>query len=303
MQPRSLWYLAAAFIECNLPHSDYTESPIYQRRNGSLRLTITNNGAGMPYGVYARLLLMHIMTEATIKQTPEIDLPKVRALCRLFGISSSGIANHLINEQIKRLFDCTITLKYDGEDAFDLLDCGNLSAAFFEHLSQSAVPVDYDAYSAMRRSVISGDLFLWLSHRLPHIRKDKPLVTIPLVRMKEQFGASYARHIDFVAAFADAIKTVKIFYPAANIQIKGADVMLYRSHPHVFAGLEPQTVAATALAAIRSNGSVRTAPKAANHSTTGTSYGYENFNIGGSPPLVRSREYQNLPEWCGLSAQ
>lgn len=264
MQPRSIWYLAAAFVECNLPHSDYEESPIYQRRNGSLRLTIVNNGAGMPYGVYARLLLMYIMTEATIKQTPEIDLPKVRALCRLFSVTSGSKANSLLADQIKRLFDCTITIKYDGEDAFDLLDGGNLSDDFFKHLSESAVPVDYDAYCAMRRSVISGDLFLWLSHRLPHIRKDKPLVTIPMARMKEQFGSSYSRHIDFVEAFSAAIKTVKIFYPAANVQIKDADVMLYRSHPHVFAGLEPQTVAATALAAIRSNGSVRSAPKAAN---------------------------------------
>lgn len=266
MQPRSIWYLAAAFIECNLPHSDYTESPIYQRRNGSLRLTIVNNGAGMPYGVYARLLLMYIMTEATIKQTPEIDLPKVRALCRLFSVTSGSKANSLLANQIKRLFDCTITIKYDGEDAFDLLDGANLSNGFLQHLSESAVPVDYDAYCAMRRSVISGDLFLWLSHRLPHIQKNKPLVTIPLARMQEQFGAGYSRRIDFVEAFSAAIKTVKIFYPAANVQIKGGDVMLYRSHPHVFAGLEgePATVAATALAAIRSNGSVRTAPKAAN---------------------------------------
>lgn len=266
MEKRNVWFLAAAFIECNLPHSDYTESPIYQRRNGSLRMTIINNGAGMPYGVYARLLLMHIMTDATIKQTPEIDLPKIRALCRLFSLTSGSKANSLLSDQIKRLFDCTITLKYDGEDAFDLLDGANLSNALMAHLSESAVPVDYDAYSAMRRSIISGDLFLWLSHRLPNIRKDKPLVTIPMVRMKEQFGSSYSRHIDFVAAFTDAIKTVKIFYPAANVQIKGGDVMLYRSHPHVFAGLEgePATVAATALAAIRSNGSVRIAPKAAN---------------------------------------
>ena len=264
MQPRSIWYLAAAFIECNLPHSDYTESPIYQRRNGSLRLTIINNGEGIPFGVYARLLLMHIMTDATIKQTAEIDLPKVRALCRLFGVQYGNSVNNSIKEQINRLFNCTITIKYDGENAFDLFDGSNLSDGFMQHLSESAVPIDYDAYSAMRRSIISADLFLWLSHRLPHIQKNKPLVTIPLVRMKEQFGAGYSRHIDFVAAFTEAIKTVKVFYPAANVQIKGADVMLYRSHHHVFAGLSQQSVAATALAAIRSNGSVRSAPKAAN---------------------------------------
>lgn len=205
-------------------------------------MTITDNGDGIPYGVYARLILMYIMTQAVITKSRNVELGSVRSLCKsLLIIGSSGKINDAIKEQVGRIADCTITIQYSGDDAFNMFDDGMvLSEAFYEHLTKSAVPIDYDVYSALRRSLISADLFVWLSHRLPHISQKKPLVKIPMLKIAEQFGSEYARFIDFVDAFSKALKTVQVFYSVANAGVKEGDLYLYHSPPHVFRGLERQ---------------------------------------------------------------
>ena len=62
-----------------------------------------------------------------------------------------------------------------------------LSPKFFEEIVAHPVPIDLKVLSAMHRSSLGIDLYLWAAYRSKHIRTPKK---IPWSRLYEQFGGS-----------------------------------------------------------------------------------------------------------------
>ena len=115
----ALGFMARALVNATLPYKD-PKSPIFERRNGDYVLRmIGGNENGLPYGVYPRLLISWLTTEAVRTQSREIELGESLSyfLHHVLGVSRGGGprgANVRVSEQMERLFSTLITAGYSG---------------------------------------------------------------------------------------------------------------------------------------------------------------------------------------------
>lgn len=116
----SLGFMARALVIATMPYKD-PKTDVFKRKNGdfSLRIVAGYEG-GLPFGIYPRLLMSWVSTEAVRKQTPVIELgDSLRLFLRdvLDLRSTSGGkrgASTRVSEQMKRLFGSLITAQYSG---------------------------------------------------------------------------------------------------------------------------------------------------------------------------------------------
>lgn len=125
----ALGYLARAMVIATLPYKhqknpDGTAKAEYTRKNGNFTLRIVAGyEGGIPYGIYPRLLLSWVASEAVRTQSPHIDLGgSLSAFLReVLGIKTAvgggpRASGTLVVEQIKRLFGSIITAAYKGKE-------------------------------------------------------------------------------------------------------------------------------------------------------------------------------------------
>ena len=118
----ALGFMARALVNATLPYKD-PKSPIFERRNGDYVLRmIGGNENGLPYGVYPRLLISWLTTEAVRTQSREIELGESLSyfLHHVHGVSRGGGprgANVRVSEQMERLFSTLITAGYSGSSS------------------------------------------------------------------------------------------------------------------------------------------------------------------------------------------
>ena len=115
-------FMARALVQATMPYKD-PRMDVYVRRNGdfSLRIVAGYEG-GIPFGVYPRLLLSWIVTEAVRTQSPRIELGSslsafLRDVMELNTRSGGprGAATR-VAEQMKRLFGSLITAQYSSQE-------------------------------------------------------------------------------------------------------------------------------------------------------------------------------------------
>jgi len=79
----AIGYMARILIQTNLPHGDPGDVPAWTRRNGKFVLQITPGATvgvvparqlGIPFGIYPRLILAYVTTEALRPRSPLIRL-------------------------------------------------------------------------------------------------------------------------------------------------------------------------------------------------------------------------------------
>ena len=119
-----LGFLARALVIATMPYReqkrpDGTPSKEFSRVNGNFHLEILSSH-GIPYGIYPRLLISWVTTEAVRRQSPEIELgDSLRQFLRdvleirtsTGGARGSGTR---VLEQMRRLFGALITAEYKG---------------------------------------------------------------------------------------------------------------------------------------------------------------------------------------------
>lgn len=216
------------------PHSALSATN-YTRRNGGV--TVTCEGT-MPYGSYARILLLWICTQAVITKTRVIKFPTITKLLNELGLSKHGKLVHAINEQIDLLRGCKITYHRAGQPApitlYKVEPDGSimLSGAFYSRLTHAPVPVDIHALTSIRKSTLAMDLLMFLSYRLPKIQAGES-VEIGLDLLAKQLGANYGRKVDFHDALQKSLKIVKSVYENANCDVMSDYIVCLPSLPHV----------------------------------------------------------------------
>lgn len=116
----ALGYMARALVMATMPYKD-PKTDAFVRKNGEFRLRIlAGYEGGIPYGIYPRLLLSWVTTEAVRCQSPVIELgDSLRGFLRqvMELRSSSGGSRGTstrVSEQMKRLFGALITAQYTG---------------------------------------------------------------------------------------------------------------------------------------------------------------------------------------------
>ncbi len=87
----ALGFMARPLVQATLPHRDLQQSA-FDRQNGILRLSIyAHPETGLPYGRYARLLLVWACTEAVKTKSPVLELgPSLSSFMARLGLIPSG---------------------------------------------------------------------------------------------------------------------------------------------------------------------------------------------------------------------
>jgi hypothetical protein len=264
-KPNQLAFLARAMVVATLPHSKPT-GMTFKRKNGRYSLVMTANpDFGLPYGSTPRILLAWLTTEAISKRSPEIDLGKslimfLKKLKLQNGGGERGNATR-VRDQLLRLLTCHISCSYQDKNqgvcgieqfhisrsfqlwwnpletrhkGFLLQSKITLAKDFFDEITKSPVPVDFQALNLFRKSPLQIDLYVWLTYRFSFLKNE---VFIPWEAIKAQFGSDYADDAqgvrNFKKKFLQALKGIWIVYPAANVCPTRKGLTLFESETHV----------------------------------------------------------------------
>ena len=209
----SLGFMARTMALCSLPRSNPGNRLQYKRVNGPFTLYMNAVGDNkLPFGNLPRLLLAWVCTEAVRTQSRELVLGRsLSEFMRTLDIySNSGRVHTRLRNQMKRLFGCTVTMVYEEPGGFVRVSSLvadkhefwwnerkpdeptlweskiELGEKFFNEIIHHPVPIDMNTLTALKRSPLGLDLYLWLVYRTFALRA--PL-RLTWRQVYHQFGA------------------------------------------------------------------------------------------------------------------
>jgi hypothetical protein len=113
-------FMARTMVMATLPYKD-PKQDIFVRKNGDFTLKVlAGYSGGIPYGIYPRLLMSWVVTEAVRTKSPVLELGDslsffMRDVLNIRtstgGVNGSGTR---VSEQMKRLFGSMVTAGYAG---------------------------------------------------------------------------------------------------------------------------------------------------------------------------------------------
>lgn len=246
--PLDIRHLHTVFAICGLP---YERLPDHERRfergQGQMSLLIeagelmTPNGKWqaqpLPFGPKARLILMHLCSEAVKQKSATIEIADTfTAFVRDMGFPNSGGAKGPLTafrEQLNALAACKMTLGgFDGTrsrtrriDPIKDIELWlsndpaqrslwpstvTFSDEMFSSLQQHAMPLNVRAVRAFAGSARKLDLYFWLGYRLHNI--ERPL-HISWNALAEQFGRGFTRERKFHEVFRNDLAHIAEVFP------------------------------------------------------------------------------------------
>lgn len=224
----ALGFMARALVIATMPYKD-PKTDAFTRVNGDFRLRIlAGYEGGIPFGIYPRLLMSWVTTEAVLRQSPVIELgDSLSAFLReVLDVQRGGGrrgSSTRVGEQMKRLFGSMITAQYTGglekrgftlrnvliAESLELAQADEanlwqpqeysiagqwnsrlrLTDNFYRECVDRPVPIDLRAYKALRGSPLAMDVYTWLTYRMSYTqRRSRPMRWESLMA---QFGSSY----------------------------------------------------------------------------------------------------------------
>lgn len=256
---------------CGLP---YRSVPIdvrtFERRQGNMALDVTAGSLRddqgqrimqpLPYGPKARLILMHLCSQAVYNRSPVVDLNETfTAFVRELGFNDSGGPRGALTafkNQLNALAACSMSVsvwqpglrvrteRITPIKSFDLWLSDNLhqralwpsslvfSLDFFESLKAHALPVNIRAIRAFAGSARTLDAYYWLSYRITRLKKT---TSISWEALAAQFGNDYARLRDFKKGFADDMKSISDVFPKLPVRLTETGLEMLPAGPDVLA--------------------------------------------------------------------
>jgi Plasmid encoded RepA protein len=273
--PEDLAFQHSVLTQTSLPTSKPPEGVlVWERQQGRAKLRVeagsvldpkTNEYVtlGLPYGPKARLLLMHLNSEAVRRQSPVIPVEDSMTAFfrRLMGKSMDGREVRRLKYQLSALAAAQFRMGVSDNDrafqvntqvvtAFELWqDRGEgqrvlwpstlkLSLDYYDSLTRFAVPLDERAIAALAHSALALDIYCWLAQRLHRIPEGKPQF-VPWVGLYDQFGQGYAELRFFRRDFLRLLAQVKTAYPSARFSHDRKGLALETSPPPVQKRLVP----------------------------------------------------------------
>lgn len=218
----------------------------------------------VPFGPKARLILMHLCSEAVRQKSATIDIADTfTGFVRDLGFPDSGGKKGPLTafkEQLNALSACTMRMSvWTGErvrtrtitpiEDIDLWLAANpdqrslwpstvtFSPSMYDSLKRHALPVNVKAVRAFAGSARKLDLYFWLGYRMHNI--DRELV-ISWQALAEQFGEGYSRPRDFAAAFADDLNDIREVFPKLPVRLDERGIRIDGAGPEVLALPKPR---------------------------------------------------------------
>jgi hypothetical protein len=249
----------SGFALTSLPHKPQTE--LVWKRDGHNLTMLVESGRdragkplGLPYGSYARFILLFLQSEAIRTGSKDIELGRsMRVWLGSMGLSIGGTTYKLVNEQARRISGCSLTFFTDragaqiksrggfvkteitmsnvvGDQPTLWQDRVLLDEDFFRALREHPVPVSETALRAIGPRSMVIDVYIWLAYRLHAIRRD---VEIGWPALHAQFGAGFGRLRRFRGHFIECLGLAVAAYPEARVEIGERGVILRQSKPAI----------------------------------------------------------------------
>jgi hypothetical protein len=250
----------SGFALTSLPHKPQSEL-VWKRDGYNLTMLIesgrdrTGKPLGLPYGSYARFILLFLQSEAIRTNSREVELGRsMRVWLGSMGLSIGGTTYKLVTAQARRISGCTLTFFADragaqikskggfvkteitmanviGDDQPSLWqDRVLLDEDFFRALREHPVPLSETALRAIGPRSMVIDIYIWLAYRLHALKKD---VDVGWPALYGQFGAGFSRIRRFRAHFLDCLALALAAYPEARVEVTDKCVTLSPSRPSI----------------------------------------------------------------------
>ncbi|WP_426393922.1 replication protein RepA [Ralstonia sp. R-29] len=161
----ALGYMARALVNATLPYKD-PKADVYKRENGEFHLRIVAGyEGGIPYGIYPRLLMSWVATEAVRTKEPVIELGNslTNFLRDVLNIQPGGGkrgSSTRVAEQMKRLFGSLITAQYIGGMRGRGFSLRNVIIADGMDLDEQSFESQLDSLDGSTQSTTDGN-HLW----------------------------------------------------------------------------------------------------------------------------------------------
>ena len=188
---------------------------------------------GLPFGPKARLLLLHLTTEAKRKDNQRVELgDNLTAYVKKLELDDGGRTLKAVRNQLLRLSAASIQFQMFDEQGrsgsfraplFDrdhgLTDIWangdprqtnlwaasvTLSDRFFASVKKHSVPLDGRAIKQLKESALALDVYSWLAYRLHRIN-DGGTLRVSWEALMHQFGPDYTRARKFRERFNDVL--------------------------------------------------------------------------------------------------
>jgi Plasmid encoded RepA protein len=249
----------SGFALTSLPHKPQ-ENGLWRRAGHNLTLLLqagvdpAGKSLGLPYGSYARFILLFLQSEAVRTQSREIELGRsMRIWLGTMGLSIGGKTYRLVNEQARRISGCTLTF-YAAERDRELMRRGGfvdgsitmtdvfgeqpslwqervlLNEEFYKALRDHPVPVSESALRAIGPRSMVIDVYIWLAYRLHSLRRD---MDIGWAALYSQFGVGFGLLKNFRAHFTECLGIALAAYPEAKVSIVEGGITLHPSRPAI----------------------------------------------------------------------
>ena len=259
-----LGFMGRTMALCSLPRSNPGNRKEYKRVNGPFTLyMVAGGGNKLPFGNLPRLILAWISTEAVRTRSRVLILgPSLAKFMKTLGVYSSGGGNAGIKlrNQMRRLFGCTVQLSYKEGNEEQFVNSpiaargkywwnpNNNSALpgwnstivigedLFNEIIRHPVPLDMNTLTALKRSTLGLDLYLWLVYRTFALRA-------PLRLSWQQVYGQFGRHPDkasdkntvqmFRRAALRELKKIKLAWTELNYSTAPGVLILHPSTPAI----------------------------------------------------------------------
>ena len=268
-----LGFMARMMALCSLPRTNPGNRLQYKRVNGPFKLIMTATGDHkLPFGNFPRLILAWVCTEAVRTQSRDLVLGRsLSKFMRSLGINSdSGGARGeqtRLRNQMKRLFGCTVSLIYQDEcgetavnsvvarrtefwwnerkpDELSLWESKiELGEDLFNEIISHPVPLNMNTLTALKRSPLGLDLYLWAVYRTFALRAPLRLTWRQLY---QQFGSDPDRARDkrtvlnFRMDCLRELKKIKLAWPDLHYTTAKGVLILSPSKPAIAPTTGPQ---------------------------------------------------------------
>src|SRR6185312_859047 len=214
-----------------LPHKPKQED-VWRREGHNLTLLLqsgldrSGKSLGLPYGSYARFILLFLQSQAVKTRSREIELGRsMRVWLGQMGLSIGGTTYKMVSEQAKRISGCRLqffaerggkeVMRHGGfvDGSISMVGISDDQAAlwqdrvllneeFYRALCDHPVPVSESALSAIGPRSMVIDVYIWLAYRLHALKRD---VDVGWPALYGQFGAGFKSIKRFKQHFADCV--------------------------------------------------------------------------------------------------
>lgn len=249
----------SGFALTSLLHKPLQE--LFWRREGHNVTLLLESGRdragkpiGVPYGSYARFILLFLQSEAVRTGSREIELGRsMRVWLGTMGLSIGGTTYRMVAEQARRISSCRLqffaskgeieVMRHggfvDGSITMAGVDTDQpalwndrvlLNEEFYRALREHPVPVSEAGLRAIGPRSMVIDVYVWLAYRLHALTRD---VSVSWPALHAQFGAGFQLIRKFRTHFIECLELAMAAYPDARVSVDERGLILRPSRPAI----------------------------------------------------------------------